>query len=114
MISQQDLFAAVAECDPLLKEEIDQLRYQLTLEGGWLSREHLCARLTWSERKLRRVAEALGAEIIRGQPGFKLTELITRDDLPAVQQAIDHFESQGKKMITVALGWRKKLHAIIG
>ena len=82
--------------------------------NGWQTREQLCKGLSWSERKVRDVAESLGTQIVRGQAGFKLTESITRDELPAAIQASDAAISQAKKMYRYGFGLRKKLHEVLG
>ena len=61
-----------------------------------------------------KVAESLGAEIIRGEHGFKLTRLTGRADLPAAVQAADAAISQGKLMIKYGFALRKHLHQLVG
>jgi hypothetical protein len=93
--------------------EQEELKVRLGLHG-WQTRKQLSLALGWPERQIRDVAESMGAEIVRGQKGFKLTKNITRDDLPAALQASDAAISQGKRMIRYGIALRKKLHQIIG
>ncbi len=64
---------------------------------------------------VRDAAEALGAEVVRGQAGFKLTSQIQSrsDDLLVALQAADAAISQGKKMIRYGLALKRKLHALL-
>ena len=94
-------------------EEMDALRNWLVVRD-WQTRRELATGLGWSERKIRLVAESLGAEIIRGQQGFKLTRLTGRADLPAAVQAADAAISQGKLMIKYGFALRKHLHQLVG
>lgn len=94
--------------------EQDQLRDLLLIEG-WQTRRQVCAALGWSERKVRDVAESLGAEVVRGQAGFKLTDqLDLRTDISIALQARDAAISQGKKMIRYGFALGRRLHARIG
>ena len=81
---------------------------------GWRTRAQICEALGWSERQVRSVAESLGADVVRSQSGFKLTEALTREDLPAAQQAADAYLSQGKRMIRYSIALRRHLHTLIG
>lgn len=83
-------------------------------ENGWQTRRQIAMGLNWSERKIRQVAEAMGADVVRGQNGFKLTEQIQRDDLSAAVQAADAAISQGKMMISYGFRLRKLLHRAVG
>jgi hypothetical protein len=80
---------------------------------GWQTRHELTSGLNWSERKVRLIAESLGADVVRGQAGYHLTDTLTRDDLPAATQARDAALSQGKRMIRYALALGRRLHALI-
>jgi hypothetical protein len=97
---------------PIPSEQREQLRAHLEIMG-WQTRKQLCLALGWSERQVRDVAESMGADIVRGQSGFKLTSQITRDDLPQALQSADAFVSQGTKMIHYALKLKSRLHALI-
>jgi hypothetical protein len=89
--------------------EIGALRARLATHG-WQTRKQLVEALGWSERKIRDVAELMGSEIVRGQNGFKLTDQIGRDDLPAAVQAYQAAISQGKRMMRYGFQLKKRLH----
>ena len=89
------------------------LRCRLAL-CGWQTRRQLCEALGWSERQVRETAEALGADVVRGQAGFKLTETIGRNELSLALQSADASISQGKIMIRYGLALKRRLHAILG
>lgn len=117
MTTQPDLFSSTTPTDlPHGITEADQsnLRAALISSGTWMTRAQLCNLLGWPDRKVREVAETLGVEVVRGQLGFKLTTLITRDELSAVQQSIDAFHSQAVKMEQYAHALRLHLHSLIG
>ena len=84
------------------------------LNHGWQSRAQLCEGLGWNERDLRSALEGLGADVVRSQRGFKLTEQIRRDELGMAAQACDAALSQGKKQIRYALALRRRIHEIVG
>jgi hypothetical protein len=108
MTSQAELFTGgISDADAIT------LRGWL-LAHGWATRRQIAEHLGWAERKVPAVAELLGSDIVRGQRGFKLTEKVTREDLPAVKQAVDAGLSQGKKQIRYALALKRKLHQLIG
>lgn len=110
MTSQLSMLFDQAPADA---READELKVHLALHG-WQTRKQLCLALGWPERTIRDVAESMGADIVRGQQGFKLTKNITRDDLPAALQAADAAISQGKRMIKYGFGLKRKLHEVIG
>jgi hypothetical protein len=116
MNTQPDLFSppAASQAVGITEADVRSLRAQLMSIGSWQTRNELCRALGWPDRKVREVAEAMGAEVVRCQLGFKLTALVTREDLPAIKQAIDAFHSQANKMEAYALALRKRLHALIG
>jgi hypothetical protein len=99
---------------PFWLEARDKLTRHLHHHKTFRTRAQITEALGWTERHLRDVAESLGADIVRCQAGFKLTEDITRDELGIALQASDSFLSQGKRMIRYALSLRKKLHHLIG
>ncbi len=80
---------------------------------GWQSRCELTSALDWSERRVRLVAESLGADVVRGQAGYHLTSSLDRADLLAATQARDAALSQGKRMIRYALALSRRLHALV-
>ena len=111
MASQPDLFNP----DPAATDsDADRLRNFLAIQKTWCTRAELSTYLSWTERRIRDAAETLGTAIVRSQAGFKLTEQLTRDDIPLAQQSVDAFCSQGKRMIRYAMGLRKRLHSLIG
>lgn len=117
MTTQPELFPDLSTLNQLPPgiTEADQANLRAHLAShGWQTRRELCQALAWDERKVRDVAESLGTSIVRCQLGFKLTDTCTREDLAAVKQAIDAFESQAQKMAEYAHGLRRRLHAIVG
>lgn len=93
--------------------EVLQLRAWLATHG-WQTRRELVAGLGWDERKIRTTLELMGADVVRGQRGFKLTELLTREEIGLGLQAADAFESQAAKNQAYAYELRKRLHAVVG
>lgn len=96
-----------------LEQDAGALRHLLA-QHDWLTRDQSAAALTWDTRRVRAAAEHLGAEIVRGQRGYKLTRNLTRDDLTAVQQAAAAAISQAKKQEAYGLALRHILHALVG
>lgn len=79
--------------------------------SGWLTRKEITAKLGWSERFIRLVAEAAGPQIIRGQKGLAHFSRGTVDEiLAAANQSI----SQGKLMIHYGIKLRQTAHQLIG
>lgn len=93
-------------------QDVERLRAHLHLMG-WRTRRQLVEMLQWSERKIRDVAESMGADVVRGQKGFKLTADLKREDLSAAIQARDAALSQGRRMIRYGLALGAKLHGRI-
>ncbi|GEM_PF-1851449 len=93
--------------------QIEEFR-RLLSRYGWLTRRQVCEHTGWPERTVRAVAEQMGAEVVRGQKGFKLAADIERDELGVVQQASDAAISQGKRMIRYGIALRNMLHARVG
>jgi hypothetical protein len=81
---------------------------------GWQTRRQLGDRLGWSDRQIRDVAERAGAQVVRGQLGFKLVAQVTRDDLPVAVEAAQAAIAQGKKMIRYGLRLKRRLHEVVG
>ncbi len=100
MTTQPDLFApAPADTESKATEaECADFRAQLISAGTWQTRAQLCAALGWPDRKVRAVAEALGAEVVRCHRGFKLLAQITPEEDCLVREAIATFHSQAQKM----------------
>lgn len=93
----------------------DQLRLRAHLASrGWQTRNQIVAALDWPVRYVSEVAESMGADVVRGQRGFHLTETIDRDNLPAALQAADAFLSQAKRMERYAIALRRRLHGAVG
>lgn len=86
----------------------------LLAAGDWITRDDAARALAWDTRRVRAAAEMLGADIVRGQRGFKLTQHLTRDDLAAAQQAADAAISQAKKQEAYGIALLRKLHALVG
>jgi len=101
MTTQPDLFtpAAQAAADSKISEsERADFRARLISTGSWQTRAQICAALGWPDRKVRAVAESLGAEVVRCQRGFKLLDQIPPEEEPLVREAIAVFHSQAQKM----------------
>jgi len=96
-----------------IEQDAGALRHLLA-QHDWLTRDECAAALTWDVRRVRATAEHLGADIIRGQQGYKLTRNLTRDDFTAVKQAADAAISQAKKQEAYGLALLHKLHALLG
>ena len=93
--------------------DLNALRAWL-LARGWQTRRQLVEGLGWPERKIREVAEMMGADIVRGQHGFKLTEQLTRDDLADAKQAADAAISQAHKQETYGVALLRRIHQMVG
>jgi hypothetical protein len=98
----------------LTEADLANFRAHCMSAGTWQTRRQICAALGWDDRKVRQVAEAIGSQVVRGQEGYKLSELCTRDDLHLVKQSYDAFLSQASKMQAYALSIQKLLHSIEG
>lgn len=107
--SQPDLFTP-PENTP--EANLARLRAALS-QPGWHSRRQLCLALGLPEYELRHTLEMLGAEVVRGQLGFKLTRHLQNDDLPTALQAANQAISQGKKMIKYGVHLKTRLHQVI-
>lgn len=81
--------------------------------SDWQTRKELVDGLGWNERKIRDVAELLGADIVRGQKGFKLFSQLTREDLGIAKKAADAAMSQGKRMILYGFKLKQRLHGML-
>jgi hypothetical protein len=101
MTSQPDLFTPAAQAATESKaSDADRadFRAHLISAGTWQTRAQLCSALNWPDRKVRAVAESLGAEVVRCQHGFKLFDQIPKEEEPLVREAIATFHSQAQKM----------------
>jgi hypothetical protein len=77
---------------------------------GWQTRRQLGDGLGWSERKIRDVAELMGADIVRGQKGFKLTETLLPEDFPSAVQAAKAHMSQARINFRYGAKLLRRLH----
>lgn len=80
---------------------------RLLRTNGWLTRRQIKALVGWAERTTRAVAEAAGAEVVRGPRGFNVIEKCSLDE---IEHCAGIAESQGKKMVAYALALRKRGH----
>jgi hypothetical protein len=72
----------------------------------WMTRKAISAALDWSERTIRNVAEAAGADIVRGPLGFTVFESATNAE---VEHAAHISQSQGEKMQQYGTALLKRL-----
>jgi hypothetical protein len=86
----------------------DQVRLlkRILTERGWMTRKALSAALEWTERTIRNVAEAAGADIVRGPLGFTIFERATNAE---VEHAAHISISQGDKMQQYGTALLKRL-----
>ena len=83
------------------------------LAHGWQTRRSLCVALQLPAtdgnlRRIRALAEAAGADVVRGQQGFAHVDRVTIQDLTdAAAQSISH----GKCMLKYGIALRRKAHA---
>lgn len=92
--------------DGIAEADINELVLILQ-KYGWLTRKALTTQLGWTERRIRSVAEAAGADIVRGPRGFNVFASCSLDE---IQHCAAIAESQGKKMIDYALALRRRAH----
>lgn len=78
---------------------------------GHLTRAQIGRITGWKDRDIRALAEAAGAEVVRGQNGFCLT---SGADLDEILEAARIAISQGKKMIRYGLALKRRVHAKVG
>lgn len=83
---------------------------QLLRTYGWLTRKALTTQLGWAERRIRAVAEAAGADVVRGPRGFNLFDNCSLDE---INHCAAIAEGQGKKMVEYAVALRRRAHARI-
>lgn len=99
------LFQASAE-----DEKVKEFLYLLG-HYGRLTRKQISEIKGWSEREIRALAEAAGAEVIRGQKGF----ILTRDaDLEEASNTANAFLAQSEKMRLYGLALKKRIHGRVG
>jgi hypothetical protein len=93
--------------------EVAQLR-ALLAGGHWLTRRLIMQTLGWPERKVPAVLQALGAEVVRSRThGFKLTALLTKEEIPIALHAAEEVLSQCGKNTAYAVALKQRLHALI-
>jgi hypothetical protein len=102
--TQRELFL-----EGITEADRDTLRAWLA-PRGWQTRAQLIRGLGWSERKVRMVAETMGVGIVRGQKGFKLTELLGEADFQTSVNAAAIRIAQGKKDFHYGLKLLRRLH----
>ena len=94
--------------------DVMQMR-ELLAAGGWLKRRDFMQKLGWPERKVPAVAELLGGEIVRSRTrGFKLTALLTPEEVPVAIHTAREVLSQCRKNAGYAMALRKRVHQLIG
>jgi hypothetical protein len=91
--------------EPATDDQVRLLKRILT-ERGWMTRKALSAALEWSERTIRNVAEAAGADIVRGPLGFTIFERATNAE---IEHAAHISISQGEKMKDYGTALLKRL-----
>jgi hypothetical protein len=98
--------------EPATDDQVATLKRILT-ERGWMTRKALLAALNdgrhangWTERTIRNVAEAAGADIVRGPLGFTIFERATNSE---IEHAAHISISQGEKMKDYGTALLKRL-----
>lgn len=96
--------------------DADVMQMRALLAGGhWLKRKDFMERLGWPERKVPAVAELLGGEIVRSRAkGFKLTALLTPDEVPIAIHTAQEVLSQCRKNAGYAVALRRRIHQLVG
>ena len=79
--------------------------------GEWKTRSQLAQELGWDVRDVRSVAEDLGGEIVRGQHGYKLTAMLTAEELNSANHTANAWESQIRKMQEYVSDLRNRLQS---
>jgi len=102
------LFRAAPE-DP----NVERLR-ELLHTYGWLKREQIVKLTGWSERTVRALAEAMGADVVRGQAGFKLTADLADEEIGLGLQAARVRIAQGQHELRYGLALLRRLHGRVG
>ena len=80
--------------------------------GDWIPRVRISNAFGWSLRRVRLAAESLGAEIVRGPKGYKLTRDLTAEDMPVARAAVAMARNQAKRMARGAKELKAKLKTI--
>lgn len=93
-------------------EDADASTFTMLLSThGHLTRRKLGELTGWDERRIRTIAEAAGADVVRGNLGFCLFDRATTTE---IEETIGRFEKQATKMLAIATELRRKLHRRIG
>ena len=77
-------------------------RYIAGQGAFWITRASAAIALGWCIRRVRLAAESLGAEIVRGPKGYKLTKDLTAEDMPTARAAVAMARNQAKRMSRTA------------
>lgn len=89
----------------------DRLLYFGHVRGiGWMSRRDLSIH-GFSPRECRACCEHLGARVISGQNGYKLTRFASVDEITACANA---YMSQARKMVKKAVALKRIAHGMVG
>lgn len=91
------------------EEDVQRFR-ALLRQRGWQKRKHIFREFGWSDRKIRDVAQSMGADVVRGQLGFNLTSQVKREEIGHAVAAADAFISQGKQMMRYGIALKRRLH----
>lgn len=93
-------------------DRYDKRQMLAVLSGAsdWMTRRNLMAALQWDQRKIRAVLESLGADVVRGQKGFMLTDRVKTEELGVAVRCSDAWISQGKSMVRYGVALKRKLH----
>ena len=95
--------------------DVEELRRVLRTVGTWVKREQLVRLTGWSERTLRDLLQALGADVVRStEKGFKLTDDLTDDELGIGKRAAEFAISQAREQGTYGVRLRRRLHQKLG
>lgn len=86
-------------------------RYLASQGGKWVTRTRIAIALGWNLRRVRLSAEPLGAEIVRGPRGYKLTRDLTAEDMPTARAAVAMARKQAKRMARGANELERKLNS---
>lgn len=84
-------------------------------DHGWQTRAELVDKTGLSERNIRALLEAMGADVVRScVRGFKLTNDLTNDELGDALMAANFAISQARHQGNYGVRLKRRLHARIG
>lgn len=94
---------------PAPQEKLDDERDRKRRAAGWMTADEIAALMDTTERSVRRIASAAGADVVSypGSPGYKIWGACTVEQ---INHCIESFESQGKDMIKRAVVYRQAYH----